>query len=108
MFIRRIAFLALASLLIVPAALAAPAGEETTWDKPDKKWRLGPVKYLLTKDEDKEFKQLETDEARAQFVQKFWERRDPTTGTPANEYREAFYTNAREATARFTDEGGKG
>lgn len=108
MFIRRIALLALASLLIVPAALAAPAGEETTWDKPDKKWRLGPVKYLLSKDEDKEYKQLETDEARAQFVQKFWERRDPTGGTPANEYRDAFYTNAREATARFTEDGGKG
>jgi len=103
--------MALAALLMVswaPAAQAAPAAEEASWDKPDKKWRLGPVKYLLTKDEDKEYKGLETDEARERFVLSFWERRDPTPGTPGNEYRDAFYTNAREATARFTEDGGKG
>jgi len=111
MFNRRVpklATLPLLTVLAIPALAAGPAGDEASWDKPDKKWRSGPVKYLLTKDEDKEYKGLETDEARAKFVQSFWERRDPSPGTPANEYRDAFYTNAREATARFAEEGGKG
>ena len=103
MFNRRVpklATLSLLTVLAIPALAAGPAGDEASWDKPDKKWRAGPVKYLLTKDEDKEYKGLETDEARAKFVQSFWERRDPTPGTPANEYRDAFYTNAREATKK--------
>ena len=92
------------------AALAASsfAAAEVNWDTADSKWRQGPVKYLLTKEEDQAYKKLKTDAERQQYVDQFWQQRDPTPGTPDNEYRDAFYRLAREAAARFSEEGGKG
>ncbi|HET6372091.1 MAG TPA: GWxTD domain-containing protein [Candidatus Polarisedimenticolia bacterium] len=98
----------LAVLAATSLALGAAGSSAESWDTPDAKWRQGPVKYLLTKEEDQAYKKLKTDEERSQFVTEFWARRDPSPGTPDNEYRDAFYVRARQAASEFTDEGGKG
>ncbi|HEY3175452.1 MAG TPA: GWxTD domain-containing protein [Candidatus Polarisedimenticolia bacterium] len=103
---RPILFLSLVALLSPARVFAAAAAD--SWDVPDAKWRSGPVKLLLTREEDQAYKKLKTDEERASFVEAFWARRDPSPDSPGNEYREAFYRLSREAAARFTDEGGKG
>jgi GWxTD domain-containing protein len=96
---------AVAALLLVGGGLLAATDP---WDVPDAKWRQGPVKYLLAKEEDQAFKKLKTEEERSTFVEEFWTKRDPTPGTPENEFRVEFYRRAREAAARFTENDGKG
>lgn len=50
-------------------------------------WGKGPYQFLMTKEEAAAWKNVKTDEAAQAFVDLFWARRDPTPGTPANEYR---------------------
>ena len=97
------AVLAAATFLFGSAAIAADS-----WDAPDAKWRSGPVKWLLSREEDQAFKKFKTDEERTAFVEEFWAKRDPSAGTPENEYRVAFYKLAREAAEQFSEDGGKG
>ena len=73
------------------------------FDAPTERWREGPVRYLLTKDEDDAFRLLKTDEQRAEFIRRFWASRDPDTTTPENEYRTLFYARVVQADHVFTD-----
>src|SRR2546425_12073682 len=75
----------------------------TDYDAPTALWREGPVRYLLTKDEDDAFRALATDEDRAACIHRFWASRDPVGSTPENEYRAIFYARVADATRRFTD-----
>src|SRR5580658_7940329 len=60
---------------------------ETPW----KKWLNEDVTYIITDEERKAFKQMNTDEEREQFVEQFWLRRDPTPDTVENEFKEEHY-----------------
>src|SRR3954447_5806989 len=60
---------------------------ETPW----KKWLNEDVSYIITDEERKAFKVLNTDEEREQFVEQFWLRRDPSPDTMENEYKEEHY-----------------
>src|SRR5262252_9910176 len=60
-------------------------------ESPYKKWLNEEVTYIITDEERKAFKQLQTDEERQQFIEQFWLRRDPTPDTEENEYREEHY-----------------
>jgi GWxTD domain-containing protein len=60
---------------------------ETPW----RKWLNEDVTYIITDEERKAFKQMNTDEEREQFVEQFWLRRDPTPDTVENEYKEEHY-----------------
>src|SRR6185503_6180527 len=83
---------------------AAPASRKPPdYDAPVERWREGPVRYLLGKDEDDTFRALTTDEARAGFIQTFWARRDPIASTPENEYRTLFYARVADANRVFMD-----
>jgi len=73
------------------------------YDAPSARWREGPVRYLLTKDEDDAFRLLKTDEERAEFIRRFWASRDPDASTPENEYRTLFYARVTQADYVFTD-----
>ena len=97
------AVLAATTILLGSAAIASE-----TWDTPDAKWRSGPVKWLLSKEEDQAYKKLKTVEERTAFVEEFWAGRDPVASTPENEYRVSFYRLAREAAEQFSEDGGKG
>jgi GWxTD domain-containing protein len=58
---------------------------------PYKKWMDEDVVYIISDEERKAFKQLNTDEEREQFVEQFWLRRDPTPDTEENEFKEEHY-----------------
>jgi GWxTD domain-containing protein len=63
---------------------------------------------LATPEERREWDKLADDAARAAFIQRFWERRDPTQGTERNEYREEFERRAAFADENFGSERGSG
>jgi GWxTD domain-containing protein len=56
-----------------------------------KKWLSDEVPYIITDDERAAFKKLSTDDEREQFVEQFWERRNPNPGSPENEFKEEYY-----------------
>ena len=70
-------------------------------ETPYKKWLNEEVGYIITDEERKAFKQLQTDDERQQFIEQFWLRRDPTPDTEENEYREEHYRRIAYANDRF-------
>ncbi|MCX6559683.1 MAG: GWxTD domain-containing protein [Candidatus Aminicenantes bacterium] len=60
-----------------PAALA---GKHQTWIEAD-------AALIITPGEREAFLKLESDRDRDLFIEEFWRQRDPTPGTPLNEYR---------------------
>jgi len=70
-------------------------------ETPYKKWLQEDVVYIITDEEKKAFKALQTDEEREQFIEQFWLRRDPTPDTEENEYREEHYRRIAYANDNF-------
>lgn len=70
-------------------------------ESPYKKWLEQDVPYIITPEEAAAFKQLSNDEERDQFVEAFWQRRDPTPDTPENEYRDEHYRRITYANEHF-------
>jgi GWxTD domain-containing protein len=66
-----------------------------------KDWLEKDVAYIITDDERKAFKKLQTDEEREQFIEQFWRRRDPDPDTDENEYREEYYERIAYANEHF-------
>jgi len=56
-----------------------------------KKWLNEDVVWIITDEERAAFKQLSNDEERDNFIEAFWQRRDPTPDTEENEYKEEHY-----------------
>jgi GWxTD domain-containing protein len=54
-------------------------------------WLNEDVAYIITDEERKMFKKLQTDEEREQFIEAFWRRRDPDPDTDENEYKEQYF-----------------
>ncbi len=69
---------------------------------PDKEWAKGPVRWIMSDEEEKEFKRLRTDEERQAYAKSFWEKRDPTPGTPENEFKEIFWKRVEAADKSYT------
>jgi GWxTD domain-containing protein len=97
-----IALLALA--FAVPSGLAQKKKNDQGQDPSDKVRNIKPelkkaykdwldkdVAYLITDEERKAFKKLETDDERERFIEDFWRRRDPDPDTEENEFREEYY-----------------
>ena len=66
-----------------------------------KKWLDEDVVYIITDEERAAFKQLSNDEERDQFIEAFWQRRDPTPDTEENEYKEEHYARIAYANEHF-------
>ena len=60
-------------------------------ETPYKKWIDEEVPYIITNEERAAFKKLTTDDEREQFIESFWERRNPNPGSPENEFKEEYY-----------------
>jgi GWxTD domain-containing protein len=100
---------------VAPVALAQkkqkPAADQDPLDRPRKekreaaevykKWLEQDVSYIITEDEKRAFKKLQTDEEREQFIDIFWRRRDPDPDTEENEYREEHYERIAYANQNF-------
>ncbi|MDX6385942.1 MAG: hypothetical protein QOK48_3515 [Blastocatellia bacterium] len=98
----RLAIALFALTFAVPAGLAQKKGngqdpsEKPRNVKPElkkayKDWLDKDVAYIITEDERKAFKKLETDDERERFIEEFWRRRDPDPDTDENEFREEYY-----------------
>lgn len=68
----------------------------------------GPAKFLMSKEEMAAWKSINSDADAQAFIDKFWARRDPTPGTPANEFRNEFEARAKYADEHFTEGRTKG
>ncbi len=78
--------------------------EAAGWvERPDKRWRSGPVRYIITRNEDKAYKKLRTEEQRTLFIERFWRRRDPTPETLFNEFRAQFFRRVAQTKHLFQD-----
>ncbi len=55
-----------------------------------KQW-LNEVTYIITRTEKEVFFKLQTDRERDIFIKAFWDHRDPTAGTPENEFKDEHY-----------------
>lgn len=71
-------------------------------ESPYKKWLSEEVPYVITDEERNAFKKLSTDEEREQFIEQFWERRNPNPGSPENEFKEEYYRRIAYANERFS------
>ncbi|MDX6406796.1 MAG: hypothetical protein QOH70_4251 [Blastocatellia bacterium] len=100
----RLAIAVLALTFALPSVLAQKKSNDKGQDpsekprnvKPElkkayKDWLDKDVAYLITEDERKAFKKLETDDERERFIEEFWRRRDPDPDTDENEFREEYY-----------------
>jgi GWxTD domain-containing protein len=65
------------------------------------KWLNEDVIYIITPEERDAFKQLSNDEERDNFIEAFWQRRDPTPDTEENEYKEEHYRRIAYANEHF-------
>lgn len=78
-------------------------------DKPEKKLAppsaefLSQVRYLITKEERKEFLRL-PEEQRPEFIEQFWKKRDSDPATPTNEFKEEYLQRIKQANELFVGE----
>src|SRR5256885_3741674 len=70
-------------------------------DTPYKKWLQEEVPYIISDEERAAFLQLQTNEEREQFIEAFWQRRDPTPDTVENEFKEEHYRRIAYTNERF-------
>jgi len=66
-----------------------------------REWPEKDVAYIITSAERSAFKKLATDEEREQFIEAFWQRRDPDPDTEENEYKEQYYERIAYANERY-------
>ena len=66
-----------------------------------KKWLNEDVVWIISDQERAAFKQLSNDEERDNFIEAFWQRRDPTPDTEENEYKEEHYRRIAYANEHF-------
>jgi len=90
----RMCAVAMLLLLISTPSFAALSKEYAAFPK-------GPADFLMTKEERAQWKTLTSDDQAEAFIDLFWARRDPTPGTPANEFRNDVDERVKVADARF-------
>jgi GWxTD domain-containing protein len=66
-----------------------------------KDWLDKDVTYIITDEERKAFKKLQTDDEREKFIEEFWRRRDPDPDTDENEFKEQYYERIAYANENF-------
>jgi GWxTD domain-containing protein len=66
-----------------------------------KDWLDKDVTYIITDEERKAFKKLQTDDERENFIEEFWRRRDPDPDTDENEFKEQYYERIAYANENF-------
>src|ERR1700704_3116306 len=110
----RLAFALIALTFAVPSGLAQNKNKDQGQDPSEKQRKVKPelkkaykdwldkdVAYIITDEERKAFKKLETDDERERFIEEFWRRRDPDPDTDENEFREEYYERIAYANEHF-------
>jgi GWxTD domain-containing protein len=68
---------------------------------PYKKWLDEDVVYIITPEERSAFLHLSTNEEREQFIEQFWQRRNPDPDSPENTFKEEHYRRIAYANEHF-------
>jgi GWxTD domain-containing protein len=66
-----------------------------------RKWLDEDVRWIISDDERKAFMQLSNDEERDQFIEAFWQRRNPNPDSEDNEFKEDHYARIAYANDHF-------
>ena len=69
---------------------------------PFKKWLDEDVAYIISDDERKLFLKLQTNEEREEFIESFWQRRNPDQDSPENAFKEEHYRRIAYANEHFS------
>jgi GWxTD domain-containing protein len=105
---RAAAFLAVWTLLVSVVTLPTSAQKQKL-EKGYKEWLERDVVYIITKDERNTFLRLTSDATRDQFIQNFWAIRNPTPGSPENQFKDEIYKRIAYANAHYgTGSGSEG
>jgi GWxTD domain-containing protein len=88
-------------VMVLAQAQPAPTAPPQAQESPYTKWLNEDVAYIISEQERVAFRALQTDQERKQFIQQFWLRRDPTPGTPENEFMIEHYRRIRYANEHF-------
>jgi len=73
-------------------------------EPPSATWAEGPVRWIMTAEEKKTWAGLTSDGERVEFVDRFWEARNPNPGSADNVYRTGFERRAAFADAYFNQD----
>ncbi len=96
-------------ILIVSSLLAIIGGAAFAQLSPENRdWAKGPVQFIMTAEELATWNQVKTDADAKAFIDLFWARRDPTPGTPQNEYQADFELRVKYADEHFAEGRRKG
>lgn len=68
-------------------------------------WMVGAASRLATPEEINEYLTLQDDQQAAAFVERFWQKRDPSPDTPGNPIRETFDQRADAADRAYSESG---
>lgn len=71
---------------------------------PDERWGEGPMKWLLTSEEKRAWSQLDSGAERTEFIEKFWEVRNPRPGNSDNTFRTSFERRVAFADAQLVQD----
>jgi GWxTD domain-containing protein len=91
----------MASLFTAYQEFNAPANIS---EPPTEKWADGPVRFLLSADEKRQWSLLSSGGERGEFVEKFWAARNPTPGANDNPFRTGFERRVAFADAKFVQD----
>ena len=80
---------------------AEPSILDEPWARPYRNWLDEEVVYIISDAERVAFRRLRAEAELQYFIEQFWLRRDPTPGTPENEYREEHYRRIAYVNDRF-------
>jgi GWxTD domain-containing protein len=68
----------------------------------------GPTRWLMLPDEARRYRKLQNAREVVDFVEAFWDRRDPDPSTPGNEFAKTFYERVEAADHLYSDGGVRG
>jgi GWxTD domain-containing protein len=114
-FSLRVAVMALALLAVSPALAQNKKKDQNQSQDPTEKprnvkpelkkaykdWLEKDVVYIITDEERKAFKKLQTDEERERFIEEFWRRRNPDPDSEENSFKEEYYERIAYANEHF-------
>jgi GWxTD domain-containing protein len=93
----------MSSLLLTAVVLylCGSPGDSKNLPERHKKWLEEEVVYIITDLEKEVFLKLDSDRERDQFIDAFWKQRDPTPGSPENEFKTEHYRRINHANHFF-------
>jgi len=102
-----------AAVLMAGAAAALTAWQpqlsppENSPESASSKWLDQDVVYIISDQERAAFEKLASDPERTKFIEQFWLRRDPTPGTPENEFKTEHYRRIAFANTHYRSASGR-